>query len=160
MSLESVKNYLSPFGYADKILVMEQSTATVAEAAAALGIEEDQIAKSVSLLQDDHAVVIVVSGHSKIDNHKYKETFGKKAKMIPFDEVEKYTSHPAGGVCPFALPEDVKVFFDESLKKYTTVYPACGSRNSAIPIPVSEFGRICPDAQWVDVTQSTEEKHD
>ena len=133
---------------------LPESSATVHDAARALHAEEDQIAKSLSFLVDGRVIIIVVSGRSRIDNHKFKACFHKKPKMIPGAEVESLTSHPVGGVCPFALPEGVEVYLDESLKRYGTVFPACGSTNSAIELSLPDLERASRFRSWVDVTET------
>ena len=154
MSLVGVREYLKAYGLDDKILELPESSATVHDAAHALHTEEDRIAKSLSLLVNDRVVVLVVSGCSRIDNHKFKVFFHKKAKMIPGPEVEALTSHPVGGVCPFALPEGTEVYLDESLRRYDKVYPACGSTNSAIELSLEDLERASQPIAWVDVTET------
>ena len=151
MSLETAKRYLEEKGYADHIIELEQSSATVALAAAALGIEEGKIAKTMSFLQNETAVLILAEGTARIDNRKYKDAFHTKAKMIPFDEVEQYVGHAPGGVCPFGIKDGIKVYLDESLKKYDVVYPAAGNDHSAVKLTIAELEDACGNAQWVDV---------
>ena len=152
MSLSSVRKYLEQYGADRGIIELTESSATVQLAAAALHTEEDQIAKSLSFLIGDQPVIVVVSGKSKVDNHKFKERFHTKAKMIPGADVERLTSHPVGGVCPFDLPESVGVYLDESLRKYDVVYPACGSANSAVRISIPDLERASRSLGWVDIT--------
>lgn len=152
MSLAGVKQYLAAYGMADRVLELEASSATVHDAALALSTEEDRIAKTLSFLLDETPIIVVVSGHAKVDNHKFKETFHKKAKMIPFADVERITSHPVGGVCPFDLPAGIAVYLDRSLTKYETVFPACGSANSAIEMSIAELELTAHPTAWVDVT--------
>lgn len=152
MSLSGVREYLKQYGLDKDIMELNESSATVTAAAAALHTEEDRIAKSLSFLLEDQPMIIVVSGTSKIDNHKFKEQFHKKAKMIPFEEVERLTSHPVGGVCPFDLPDNVQVYLDKSLKRYPTVFPACGSANSAMEIRLDDLEKASRSAGWIDVT--------
>ena len=151
MSIEAVRAYFDTWGIADRILEPEHSSATVELAAEALGCEPARIAKSLSFLIGEDPIIIVVSGESKIDNKRYKERFGAKAKMIPFDEVEAYIGHAPGGVCPFAVKEGVKVYLDESLKRFGTVYPAAGSGNSAIEMNMEELEKYAMSSGWVDV---------
>ena len=132
MSFERVKNYLAPFGLADRCIDLKDSSATVALAAQALGTEEARIAKTMSFLLDDTPLIVVVAGDARVDNHKFKETFHKKAKMIPGADCEKYIGHRPGGVCPFDLPNTVPVYLDVSMKRFETVFPAAGSSNSAV----------------------------
>lgn len=151
MSLEKAKIYLKEKGYEDHIIELEQSSATVSLAAEALGVEEGMIAKTMSFLQNDLPVLIVIEGTARIDNRKYKDTFHTKAKMIPFDEVEQYIGHAPGGVCPFGIKEGVRVYLDESLKKFDEVYPAAGNDHSAVKLTFAELENACGNAEWVDV---------
>lgn len=151
MSFEKAKQYLEEKGYADHIIIPEEKSGTVEEAAEALGVKPAEIAKTISLLIHDEPILIVVEGIAKIDNHKYKEEFHIKAKMIPYDEVESYIGHAPGGVCPFGIKEGVKVYLDESLKKFETVYPACGSDQSAVKLSLSELEEVSGFIKWVDV---------
>ena len=156
MSLERAKQYLSQYGLENEVMEFPVSSATVAEAAIAVGCEERAIAKTLSFIVEDKPIVIVVSGDSKIDNHKYKEEFHTKAKMIAFEDVEPLVGHAVGGVCPFGVEENVKVYLDESLKKCPVVYPACGSSNSAIKLTVEQLESIVPLEKWVDVCKEME----
>ena len=151
MSIEKVKAYFKRFNMEDKVIVLEQSSATVELAAKALGIEEARIAKTMSFLIDENPILVVAAGDTKIDNKKYKEKFHTKAKMIPFDFVEKYIGHAAGGVCPFGLNEGVKVYLDDSLKTLQYVFPACGSSNSCIKLTIEELERYSHFIEWIDV---------
>lgn len=152
MSLDKVKQYLASFGLDKRIIEFDESTATVAQAAHALNTEPDRIAKTLSFILDEKPIVIVMSGYSKTDNHKYKATFNKKAKMIDAGDVERFTGHPVGGVCPFALNENVDVYLDASLKKHSTIFPACGSGNSAIGLTVAELEKAAKPKGWVNVS--------
>ncbi len=154
MSIERVKRYFADLGLADKVLEFAVSSATVALAAQALGCEECRIAKTLSFHQGDKVVLIVTAGNVKIDNAKYKGTFGVKAKMLGFEEAEPLIGHAVGGVCPFAVNEGVEVWLDESLKRFDTVYPACGSSNSAIELTPGELERYSNCLGWVDVTKT------
>ena len=127
------------------------SSATVELAAQALNCEPQRIAKTLSFLVDGHAVLIVAAGDARIDNHKYKEQFGKKAKMLSPDEVVELVGHAVGGVCPFAVKEGAEVYLDASLKRFETVFPACGSSNSAIELTIPELEKYSGFLQWVDV---------
>ena len=151
MSLEIAKRYLEKKGYADHIIELEQSSATVALAAEALGVEEGMIAKTMSFLQNETAVLILAEGTARIDNRKYKDAFHTKAKMIPFDEVERYIGHAPGGVCPFGIKDGIKVYLDESLKRYDVVYPAAGNDHSAVKLTIVELEEACGNVEWVDV---------
>lgn len=154
MSIEKVRNYFKEKGIEDRILEFDVSSATVELAAQALGCEGCRIAKTLSFHVEDRVVLIVAAGDVKIDNHKYKEQFHQKAKMLSFDEAESLIGHAVGGVCPFAVNEGVEVYLDESLKRFETVFPACGSSNSAIELTISELQELSCYISWVDVTKS------
>ena len=151
MSLEKAKADLDKKGFLDHVIELADSTATVAEAAEALGVEPGMIAKTMSFLQGDAPVLILTEGTAKIDNHKYKETFHVKAKMIPFDEVEEYIGHAPGGVCPFGIKDGIKVYLDESLKRFETVYPAAGNDHSAVRLTIAELEDVAGACGWIDV---------
>ena len=158
MSLSSVRKYLEQYGADQGIIELTESSATVQLAAAALHTEEDQIAKSLSFLIGDQPVIVVVSGKSKVDNHKFKERFHTKAKMIPGADVERLTSHPVGGVCPFDVNDGVTVYLDDSLKRFETVFPACGSSNSAIELTIPELEKYSSFDSWVDICKGWQEE--
>ncbi len=151
MSIEKVKAYFREKGIESKVLEFDISSATVELAAKALGCEGCRIAKSMSFKIDDSAIIIVTAGDVKIDNAKYKAKFHTKAKMLQFDEVEAFTGHRVGGVCPFAVNNGVTVYLDDSLKRFETVFPACGSSNSAIELTIPELEEYSGYAEWVDV---------
>ena len=151
MSLERAKKYLEKYGLEDRIMEFKMSSATVEEAAKAVGCKECEIAKTLSFLIDDKPILIVVSGDCKIDNSKYKKEFGKKAKMIPFSDVEKLIGHGVGGVCPFGINEDVKVYLDDSLKRFEVIYPACGEANTAVKLKIEELEKASNYEKWIDV---------
>ena len=151
MSLEKVKSYFKNFNMDKRIIVLDSSSATVELAAKALGVEEARIAKTLSFLVDENPVLIVTAGDAKIDNKKYKEKFHTKAKMIPFDFVEKYIGHTPGGVCPFGINDNINVYLDNSLKRFQTVFPAAGSSNSAIELNMSELEKYSNSKEWIDV---------
>lgn len=151
MAIDKVKEYFKQYNIEDKIQEFEVSSATVELAAQALKCEPKRIAKSLSFLVDDKAILIVAAGDAKIDNPKYKATFSCKAKMLSYEQVEEYIGHAVGGVCPFAIPDTVTVYLDESLKRFETVFPACGSSNSAIELTIPELERYSNFASWVDV---------
>ncbi len=153
MSLENVRKYLMKYGKSEEIILFDQSSATVKEAAADLNTEEGRIAKTMSFLLSSGPIVIVAAGDEKIDNRKFKDTFHEKAKMIGPDQVEELTGHPVGGVCPFAVKEGVKVYLDESLKRFDYVYPAAGTPRSAIKLTISELERVSECDGWIDVTK-------
>lgn len=151
MAIEKVREYLKGFGVEDKILEFDVSSATVELAAQALGCEPCRIAKTLSFSVDGRAILIVAAGDAKIDNPKYKAKFQTKAKMLSFDEVEPLIGHAVGGVCPFGINEGVTVYLDESLKRFETVFPACGSSNSAIELTISQLEQYSGYTEWVDV---------
>lgn len=151
MSIEKVKDYFRQYGMEGRVLEFPVSSATVELAAQALGCEPGRIAKTLSFLVGARAVLIVAAGDAKVDNHKYKAQFGVKAKMLSADEVTELVGHAVGGVCPFAVNEGVTVYLDESLKRFDTVYPACGSSNSAIELTIPELERYSGFAGWIDV---------
>ena len=151
MSQKKAENYLEQKGFLDHVIRLEASTATVAEAADALGVEPGMIAKTMSFLQDDQPILILTEGTARVDNRKYKDTFHSKAKMIPFEEVEQWIGHAPGGVCPFGINDGVKVYLDESLKRFTTVFPAVGSASSAIELTIPELEEYSHFDGWVDV---------
>ena len=151
MSLEKAEQYLEHKGMLDRVIRLKESTATVAEAAEALGVEPGMIAKTMSFLQDGQAVLILTEGTARIDNRKYKYAFHMKAKMIPFEEVEQWIGHVPGGVCPFGIRDGVEVYLDESLRQFETVYPAAGDDHSAVRLSVDELEQIAGAKGWVDV---------
>ena len=151
MSLVKAEEDLKKKGMLDRVIHLADSTATVAEAAEALGVEPGMIAKTLSFLQEEKPVLILTEGTAKIDNRKYKDTFHIKAKMIPFEEVETQVGHAPGGVCPFGINENVTVYLDESLRQFETVYPAAGDDHSAVKLTVDELEKIAGATGWVDV---------
>lgn len=151
MSLIKVKKYFANFGIENRIIEFDSSSKTVLEAANLLNCKEERIAKSLSFKLKNNVIVIVVAGDKKVDNKKYRETFNEKAKMLNCDEVEKLTGHVVGGVCPFALNNDVLVYLDISLKQFETVFPACGSSNSAIEVTIEELEKYSNFVSWIDV---------
>lgn len=153
MSFERAKAYLEEKGYADRIIVPEESTATVELAAKALGTEPSAIAKTVSFIVDDAAVLILVEGTARVDNHKFKEVFHTKAKMIPSERVEELTGHLPGGVCPFGAKDGSRIYLDESLKKHGIVYPAAGNDCSGVKLTIAELENAIGDFQWIDVSK-------
>ena len=156
MAIEKVREYFKGFGIEDRIQEFEVSSATVELAAQALGCESKRIAKSLSFMQDGKAVLIVAAGDARVDNKKYKERFSTKAKMLTPDEAVELIGHAVGGVCPFAVNDGVEVYLDESLKRFETVFPACGSSNSAIELTVAELEKYSGALGWVDVCKDWE----
>jgi len=151
MSIEKVKEYFKKYNMNDRILEFEVSSATVELAAAALNCQPNRIAKTLSFMVKEMPILIVTAGDAKVDNSKYKAQFGTKAKMLTYDESLKLIGHPIGGVCPFAVNENVTVYLDESLKRFDTVFPACGSSNSAIELSIKELEKYSNFKQWVNV---------
>ncbi len=151
MSVEKVKEYFRQIGNEDRVLEFDVSSATVKLAAQALHCEECRIAKTLSFHVGKKVVLIVTAGDAKIDNSKYKAHFNTKAKMLSYEEVEPLVGHTVGGVCPFVVNDGVKVFLDESLKRFKTVFPACGSSNSAIELTIAELEKYSANLGWVDV---------
>ena len=156
MAIEKVREYFKGFGIEERILEFDVSSATVELAAEAVGCEGKRIAKTLSFLVDGNAVLVVCAGDTKIDNPKYKAEFHTKAKMLAFEDVERLIGHAVGGVCPFAKNEGVRVFLDESLKRFETVYPACGSSNSAIELTLEELEKYSNAEKWVDICKIPE----
>ena len=151
MSVEKVREYFKKYNIEDRIQEFEESSATVELAAKALKCEPAKIAKTLSFKIDDKSILIIVAGDAKIDNSKYKAQFNKKAKMLTYEEVLELIGHPVGGVCPFAINDGVEVYLDKSLKRFKTVYPACGSANSAIELSIEELEKYSNYSSWVDV---------
>ncbi len=156
MSIEKVRAYFETLGIASRIQQFDVSSATVELAALAVGVEGKRIAKTLSFLVGDSCILIVAAGDARIDNSKYKALFHTKAKMLPHDAVPEYIGHAVGGVCPFAVKEGVAVYLDESLKRFETVFPACGSSNSAIELTISELEQYSGFTAWVDVCKDWE----
>lgn len=151
MSVEKVREYFKTKGIDERIQEFEVSSATVSLAAKALDCEESRIAKTLSFHIGEKVVLIVTAGDAKIDNPKYKARFGTKAKMLSFDEAEPLIGHAVGGVCPFAVNEGVDIYLDISLKRFNTVFPACGSSNSAIELSMRELEEYSDFIEWIDV---------
>lgn len=156
MAIERVKEYFKQFGMEERIVEFEQSSATVKLAAQVVGCEPERIAKTLSFWVDDQCILIVAAGDAKVDNGKYKATFGKKAKMLSFEEVEDTIGHAVGGVCPFGIKDGVKVYLDESLKRFDTVFPAAGSSNSAIELTIPDLEKYSNMEGWVNVCKAWE----
>ena len=152
MSIEKVRAYFKPLGIEERIREFDVSSATVELAAVAVGVEGARIAKRLSFKVEDKPIIIVVAGDAKVDNSRYKAQFHTKAKMLTHEEAHELIGHDGGGVCPFALPEDVKVYLDVSMKRFETVFPAAGSSNSAVEMTCDELERYASNfAAWVDV---------
>lgn len=156
MSIEKVRAFFAEKNMADRILEFDQSSATVELAAQALGCEGKRIAKTMSFMAAGEPILIVLAGDARIDNPKYKARFSAKAKMLSHEEAAELIGHAVGGVCPFAVNEGVKVYLDESLKRFETVFPACGSSNSAIELTIPELEEYSGYIEWVDVSKLPE----
>ncbi|HBG5343993.1 TPA: YbaK/EbsC family protein [Clostridioides difficile] len=154
MSISNVREYFKQFEREDSILEFEQSSATVELAAEAAGVIPARIAKTLSFKIGDDAILIVTAGDAKIDNKKYKAEFNCKAKMLTPEEVLEFTGHAIGGVCPFGLKNSLKVYLDDSMKRFDTVFPACGSSNSAIELTCEEMEKFSKSEKWVDVCKN------
>lgn len=157
MAFEKAKDYLAARGFADRIYEFTVSSATVELAAQALGTEPARIAKSLTFMGKDGAIMVVCAGDCKVNSGKFKACFGVKAKMLTAQEVHERIGHDVGGVCPFGVKEGVAVYLDQSLLAYDTVYPACGSSNSAVKLTPQELSLLCNQAPWVDVCKTKEE---
>lgn len=157
MAIDKVKEYFSQFGKEQDVQEFQVSSATVDLAAAALGVEGARIAKSMSFYEKegDGCLIVVTAGDQKVDNSKFKHFFGMKARMLKGDDVERLTGHAPGGVCPFCNPEGTRVYLDESMKRFDTVFPACGSSNSAIELTCEELENYSRSQGWVDVCKSS-----
>lgn len=151
MSIEKVKAYFAEYGMEERILEFPVSSATVELAAQALNCEPKRIAKTLSFRVGDQAILVVAAGDARVDNAKYKNRFGVKAKMLSREEAAEMIGHAVGGVCPFAVKEGVAVYLDESLKRFPTVFPAAGSSNSAIELTIAELETYSRFTAWVDV---------
>lgn len=154
MAIEKVRKYFKQFDMEDRILEFPVSSATVELAAEAVGTEPARIAKTLSFAKGEGCILVVAAGDAKIDNKKFKETFGMKAKMLDFDAVERLVGHAVGGVCPFAVPADVEVYLDKSMQRFETVYPAAGSSNSAIELTMAQLEKYANAKAWVDVCKA------
>ena len=155
MAFDIAKEHLEKLGLGDRIHTFEVSSATVELAAQAVGCEPARIAKTLSFMVQGSPILVVAAGDAKVDNHKYKDQFGVKAKMLSPDEVAGLVGHGVGGVCPFGIKDGVKVYLDESLKRFETVFPAAGSSNSMIELSIEELERYSHSLQWVDVCKES-----
>ena len=153
MSLNKAKEYLKKYHLEDRIIVFDESSATVKEAAERLHCQESEIAKTLAFFVQDKPIVILMAGDAKCKNGLFKQIFHEKAKMIPFESVEDMIGHPPGGVCPFGINENVPIYFDESLKEHQTIYPACGSFNSAVKLTIDELEQAVPNHTWINVSK-------
>lgn len=156
MAIDKVKEYFKKYNIEDRIIELNESSATVELAAQGLNCEPKRIAKSLGFLVNENPILVITAGDSKIDNSKFKEYFNVKASMIPFDSVNDLIGHEVGGVCPFAINENVKVYLDISLKRFDTVFPACGSSNSAIELSIDELEKYSSYIEWIDVCKNWE----
>ena len=152
MAIDKVKEYFKKYNMDNRIKEFDVSSATVEQAAKALNTEGKRIAKTMSFRLKDRIILIVLAGDAKISNSKYKALFHEKAHMLGFDEVETIIGHPVGGVCPFAINDGIDVYLDESLKRFETVFPACGSTNSAIELKIKELEQYSNYISWIDVS--------
>lgn len=157
MSVERVRNFFAKYGMEDKIKVFDVSSATVELAARALQCEPCRIAKTLSFIVEDKPILIVAAGDAKIDNQKYKAQFGTKAKMLKPEETVSLIGYEVGGICPFAVNDGVSVYLDISLKRFETVFPACGSSNSAIELTIAELEKYSSYISWIDVCKGWNE---
>jgi prolyl-tRNA editing enzyme YbaK/EbsC (Cys-tRNA(Pro) deacylase) len=157
MAMEQVRSYLKRWNRDKDVIEMNSSTATVIEAANTLNVIPARIAKSISLKDGDGVMIVVTAGDMKLDNRKYKDRFGFKVKMLTPDEALQSTGHAVGGVCPFGLPPGVTVYLDISMKRFATVFPACGSSNSAIELTLDELNEYSGSKDWVDVCRAITE---
>ena len=153
MSIEKGREYFRQFGMEEKILEFSVSSATVELAAQALGVEGARIAKTLSFMVGEQPVLILMAGDVKVDNPKYKAVFHTKAKMMTPEQLEEYVGHKIGGVCPFGIKDGVDVYLDESLKRFNTVFPACGSSNSAIELTIPQLEKYSNFKEWIDVSK-------
>ena len=157
MAIETVREYLKQWNADERILEFPVSSATVELAAQAVGCEPARIAKTLSFLVSDHAILIVAAGDAKVDNAKYKALFHTKAKMLSMEQVTELIGHAVGGVCPFGVKEGVEIYLDESLKRFETVFPAAGSSNSAIEVTMEQLEEYSGSKNWVDVCKGWQE---
>lgn len=154
MAIDKVRTYFREYGMEDRIRELDESSATVELAADALGVEPARIAKTLSFLVDGHAILIVTAGDTRVDNRKYKDRFGTKLKMLSAEQAIQLVGHAIGGVCPFGVNDGVDTYLDVSLKRFETVFPACGSDNSEIELSVPELERFSKSVGWVDVCKN------
>ena len=151
MSIERARAHIEKYNLQDRVLEFDVSSATVELAAEAVGCEPARIAKTLSFFVDGGAVLVVTAGDAKVDNRRFKDFFHTKAKMLTPDQVTALVGHAVGGVCPFGVNEDVEIYLDESLRRFETVYPACGSSNSAVKLNLQELELASECTRWIDV---------
>lgn len=156
MSLEKAKEHLSEYGRDRDVLEFDVSSATVELAAKAIGCAPERIAKTLSFMVDDGVALVVCAGDARVANPKFKEAFHYKAKMVDPEKAEELIGHAVGGVCPFGVNDGCKIYLDESLRRFETVFPACGSSNSAIELTPDELEELTPGSTWVDVCKLPE----
>ena len=156
MSIKLVREYFKDLGIDDRIQEFDVSSDTVELAAKALDVEAERIAKTLSFKKDDSCILVVTAGDARIDNSKFKKKFHMKAKMLTLEEVDRIVGHSVGGVCPFAINTNIPVYLDESLKRFNTIFPACGSSNSAIELTCDELYKYSNSLEWVDVCKINE----
>ena len=161
MSIESVKNHFKQWSREDDVMEFETSSATVNQAADTIGVIPARIAKTLSFRgEEDQAILVVAAGDAKVDNKKFRKMFGYKARMLSPDDVLQQTGHAIGGVCPFGLANDLDVYLDVSMKRFETVFPACGSANSAIELSRDELSHYSKAKSWVDVCKDWKQEYD
>lgn len=151
MSVDKVRSFFQKYGLDKRIMEFDVSSATVEQAAQALNCRPERIAKTLSFNANGRTILIVTAGDRKIDNAKYKTNFGAKARMLTADEAEETIGHAVGGICPFGINPDIDVYLDISLKRFDTVFPACGSSNSAIELSIGELEKYSSFSAWIDV---------
>lgn len=156
MAIENVKEYFKTWNIEDRIKEFDVSSATVTEAAKALNCEEKEIAKTMSFMGKENPILVVMAGDARIANPKFKAQFSTKPKMVKVDDLDELIGHTMGGVCPFAVKKGVKVYLDESLKRFERIFPACGSSNSAIELTIEELEKYSQFEEWVDIGKDYE----
>lgn len=155
MSIEKVRKYFAGLGMENRIIEFSTSSATVALAAVAVGCEEARICKTLSFMGKEGPLLILTAGDVKIDNHKYKEKFGVKAKMLTVEQAETLIGHAVGGICPFGINAGITVYLDVSMQRFATMFPACGSSNSAIELTIEELEKYSGFDSWIDVCKAS-----
>ena len=157
MSLNNAKEHLKKYHLENNIIIFDDTSATVSEAAKRLNCEESEIAKTLAFLVKEQPILILMAGNAKCKNSLFKQNFYEKAKMIPASEVEDIIDHPPGGVCPFGIKEGVEVYLDESLKEHEIIYPACGTPNSAVKLTIEQLENSIPNHKWINVSKDINE---